>query len=56
MDENPKYCNNGCLGAKLRIGVCQTAIPGRLNRNRSRASMSTLVGEIPLNRNGIPSI
>ena len=22
--QNPKYQNNGCLGAKSRIGMCQT--------------------------------
>ena len=22
--QNPKYLNNGCLGAKSRIGMCQT--------------------------------
>lgn len=26
MGASPKCCYNGCLGAKLRIGVCQQTI------------------------------
>nr|DAG36886.1 MAG TPA: HTH-type transcriptional regulator [Caudoviricetes sp.] len=38
--QNPKCFNNGCLGAKFRIGMCQTTISRRLNRNKSTAQVS----------------
>nr|DAJ55887.1 MAG TPA: hypothetical protein [Caudoviricetes sp.] len=34
MVETPKYYNNGQLGAKFRIGMCQTTIPWLCYFNR----------------------
>ena len=52
--QKPKCCNNGCLVAKLRIGVCQTTRCKRRNRNNRRALNRYEAGEIPLNRNDRP--
>lgn len=41
--QNPKYHSNGCLVAKLRIGVCQTV-----------RVMSTRRLQANGNRNGVP--
>jgi hypothetical protein len=52
--QNPKYRNNGCLGAKPRIEVCQTTMTLVRNHNISRAQIIG-VGENPLNRKGLLS-
>lgn len=42
-DQKSKCRYNGSLGAKFRIGMGQTTIPWRRNRNRSKAQIKAWV-------------
>lgn len=53
MDKILSIVNNGRLGAKSRIGMCQTTMAWCNKHNTSRAQIIG-VGENPLNRNGLP--